>query len=218
MTLFRVYEDGKPVRPKEFLKPSQGSLKEGDLTFVSGHPGRTERQNTAAHLEFLRDVRYPMALQNVRRMEVLLRTFSERSPESKRRAQDDLFGVQNARKAYLGGLEGLQTPSLLESKRAKEARIKKALSTQPSLEARYGNPYADLEKALAVYRDLYEDYYLIGAGRAFNTRLFDIAETIHRYKSEMGKPSEERLREYRDSNLDSLKQGLFSPAPLYGDL
>ena len=218
MTLFRVYEDGKPVRPKEFLKPSQGSLKEGDLTFVSGHPGRTERQNTAAHLEFLRDVRYPMALQNVRRMEVLLRTFSERSPESKRRAQDDLFGVQNARKAYLGGLEGLQTPSLLESKRAKEARIKKALSTQPGLEARYGNPYADLEKALAVYRDLYEDYYLIGAGRAFNTRLFDIAETIHRYKSEMGKPSEERLREYRDSNLDSLKQGLFSTAPLYDDL
>ena len=218
MALFRVYEDGKPVKPKEFLKPSQGNLKEGDLTFVSGHPGRTERQNTAGHLEFLRDIRYPLALQNVRRMEVLLRTFSERSPERKRRAQDDLFGVQNARKAYLGGLEGLQTPALIASKREKEARIKSAFSADSKLLERYGNPYTDIDKALGVYRDLYDDYYLIGSGRAFNTRLFDIAETIHRYKDEIEKPSGERLREYRDSNLDSLKQSLFSTAPLYDDL
>lgn len=218
MALFRVYEDGKPVNPKEFLTASKQGLKEGDLTFVSGHPGRTERQNTSAHLEFLRDVRYPMALRFLRRMEVLLRTFSERSPERKRRAQDDLFGVQNGRKAYLGGLEGLQSPDLVGNKRKKESRIQKALEGDSRLRDKYGDPYGDIEKALAAYRDLYDDYYLVGAGRAFNTRLFDIAETIHRYKTESKKPSGERLREYRESNLDSLKQKLFSAAPLYNDL
>lgn len=218
MALFRVYEDGKPVRPKEYLKPSQAKLEEGDLTFVSGHPGRTERLNTSAHLEFLRDVRYPMAMRNVRRVEVLLRTFGERSPERKRRAQDDLFGYQNARKAYLGGLEGLQTPSLLANKRTKEKKVAKALSQRPDLVENYGDPYAEIESALAIYRKIYNDYYLIGAGRAFNTRLFDIAETIHRYKVEIQKPSGQRLREFRDSNLESLKQGLFSEAPLYKDL
>jgi hypothetical protein len=35
---------------------------------------------------------------------------------------------------------------------------------------------------------------------------------------ELPKPSAERLREYRDSNLDSLKFALFSPAPIYPDL
>ncbi len=218
MALFRVYEDGKPVQPKGFLKVSDEPLKEGDLTFVSGHPGRTERLNTSEHLEFLRDVRYPMALRTVRRVEVLLRTFGERSPESKRRAQDDLFGYQNARKAYLGGLEGLQNPSLLASKREKEATVKAALSESADLRDKYGDPYSDIEQAMETYREIYPDHYLIGGGRAFNTRLFDFAQTIYRYQTEMKKPNEERLREFNDSNLDSLKQQLFSEAPLYDDL
>ena len=218
MALFRVYEDGKPVEPKAFLKVSDEPLKEGDLTFVSGHPGRTERLNTSEHLEFLRDIRYPMALRTVRRVEVLLRTFGERSPESKRRAQDDLFGYQNARKAYLGGLEGLQNPMLLKSKREKESRVKAALKDSPELRDKYGDPYADIERALDTYREIYADHYLIGGGRAFNTRLFDFAQTIYRYQTEVQKPNEERLREFNDSNLDSLKQQLFSEAPLYDDL
>ena len=218
MALFRVYEDGKPVSPKEFLSVSDQPLKEGDLTFVSGHPGRTERLNTSDHLEFLRDIRYPMALRTVRRAEVLLRTFGERSPESKRRAQDDLFGYQNARKAYLGGLEGLQNPALLKSKKEAEARVTEKLKSQPELTEKYGDPYSDIKQALEIYREIYPDYYLVGAGRAFNTRLFDYAETVHRYRAELKKPSGERLPEYRDSNLDSLKQKLFSTAPLYDDL
>jgi hypothetical protein len=218
MALFRVYEDGKPVRPKEFLSVAQAPLNEGDLTFVSGHPGRTERLNTSDHLEFLRDVRYPMAMRTVRRVEVLLRTFGERSPESKRRAQDDLFGYQNARKAYLGGLEGLQNPTLLNSKLKTEELVRTKLQFQPELVEKYGDPYADINKALDIYREIYPDYYLVGAGRAFNTRLFDYAETIHRYREEIKKSSGDRLREFRDSNLESLKQKLFSTAPLYDDL
>ena len=35
---------------------------------------------------------------------------------------------------------------------------------------------------------------------------------------ELPKPNAERLSEYRDSNLDSLKEGLFSPAPIYDNL
>jgi hypothetical protein len=218
MALFRVYENGKPLQPDEFLKAGAEPLTEGDLIFVSGHPGSTERLNTVAHLEFLRDLRYPMALRMVRRVEVLLRTFSERSPENKRRAQDDLFGYQNARKAYLGGLEGLQTPALIASKRERESEIRRSLASNTALQERYGDPYADVEEALEVYRELFEDQYLLGSGRAFNTNLFQLAETIHRYPVETSKPNPERLREFRESNLDSLQQKLFSTAPLYKDL
>lgn len=218
MALFRVYEDGRPVKPQEYLKPSQKPLKEGDLTFVSGHPGQTDRLNTAAHLEFLRDVRYPLALQGIRRSEVLLRTFAERSPENKRRAQDDLFGYQNARKAYLGGLEGLQDPALLQAKRERDARIVAELKKNPDLVKAFGDPYGDIDSALTVYREIYPDYYLLGSGRAFNTSLFDLARTIYRYRAETKKPNEERLREYSESNLESLEQSLYSTAPLYDDL
>lgn len=218
MALFRVYENGQPLQPQDYLSWSKTALQKGDLTFVSGHPGRTERLNTVAHLKYLRDVRYPLALQVVRRVEVLLRTFGERSPERKRRAQDDLFGYQNARKAYLGGLEGLQDPQLLEAKATRERETRRLLATRPDLKQKYGDPFSELETALDKLRRLYTDYYLFESERAFNTQLFSIARDIHRYREETQKPNGDRLREYRESNLESWKQSLLSTAPLYEDL
>ena len=39
-----------------------------------------------------------------------------------------------------------------------------------------------------------------------------------RAAEELGKPNEKRLREFRDSNLPAVKQGLFSQAPIYDEL
>src|SRR5207237_9257864 len=40
---FRVYEDGKPAKTEHYLKWSKTGAKDGELVFVSGHPGNTER-------------------------------------------------------------------------------------------------------------------------------------------------------------------------------
>src|SRR3954465_2392199 len=52
ITFFRAYEDGKPPRPKHYLKWSPAGSNDGELVFVAGHPGRTSRLNTVAHLEY----------------------------------------------------------------------------------------------------------------------------------------------------------------------
>src|SRR5438067_2442514 len=72
LCLFRVYEGGKPVRPKHYLKWAEKPVREDDLVFVSGHPGRTRRLSTVAELEYLRDTEYPFVLQRLFRWEVLL--------------------------------------------------------------------------------------------------------------------------------------------------
>ena len=53
---------------------------------------------------------------------------------------------------------------------------------------------------------------------AFTSDLFSVARHLVRMADELPKPSGERLREYRDSNLDSLKLSIFSPAPIYPPL
>ncbi len=55
-------------------------------------------------------------------------------------------------------------------------------------------------------------------GRAFNSDLFTIARRLLRLAEETTKPNAERLREYAEAGLDSLKQQLFSEAPIYPDL
>ncbi len=55
-------------------------------------------------------------------------------------------------------------------------------------------------------------------GTAFNSELFIIARQLVRIADEDKKDNAERLREYRQSNRDSLEQQLFSEAPIYDDL
>src|SRR5439155_17667204 len=92
---FRVYENDKPLPCEHYLKWSKAGAKEDELVFVSGHPGKTNRQNTMAELGYLRDYGYPFVLQRLYRMEVALSSWSQRSEENARRARDDLFSVQN---------------------------------------------------------------------------------------------------------------------------
>ena len=56
MALFRVYDDGKPLQTDNYLKWSAKGAAPGELIFISGHPGSTERQDTMAQLLTQRDV------------------------------------------------------------------------------------------------------------------------------------------------------------------
>ncbi len=75
VTLFRVYEDGKPAKIEHYLKMDPNGAKENDLIFVSGNPGTTRRIYTADALKFQRDYRMPRTLDLLRRKENLLQQY-----------------------------------------------------------------------------------------------------------------------------------------------
>ena len=122
--LFRAYEDGQPAKTPHYLKWSQAGAGDGELVFVSGHPGRTDRLRTVAELEYLRDVEYPRALAQLKRREVLLSAWSARSAENARRARNDLFGARNGRKVRDGALAGLLDPKFMDAKKAAEQQFR----------------------------------------------------------------------------------------------
>jgi hypothetical protein len=209
--LFRVYEDGQPAQIADFLSIAPGPLAEEELVFVSGNPGRTRRIHTSAALKFQRDQRMPHVLNLLRRREILFQQYGLEGDERERQAQDDLFGIQNARKAYLGMLQGLQDPALMAQKEAAE----QALLAQVAADARWSDS-ADAWKKIAEVQDRRKEMLKQSGG--FYSGLYSIAETLVLMAKEDQKPSADRLREFRDSNRESLQQQLFSPAPLYPDL
>jgi hypothetical protein len=216
MTFFRIWEDGQPLKAEHHLAWSPDGCKEGELVLVAGHPGRTERLNTLAHLEYLRDVRHPNTLARLWRSEVKLTNFSQRSPENSLAATSDLLSVQNSRKAYTGMLSGLLDPQLMGEKRETEAKLRAAVEKNPEWKAAWGDAWGKLEAAEAVAAEIYPRYVALGStGMTIGSNLMGHAATILRLTAEREKPSGERLREFRESNLETVLMGLYSPAPIY---
>jgi hypothetical protein len=214
---FRAYENGKPAKIEHFLKWSQAGTKDGDLVFVSGHPGRTSRLFTMAELEYVRDVQMPRTLQRLFRMEVALLSYSGRSQENARRAKEDLFGVQNSRKARKGGLAGLLDPELIGKKAAAEKALREKISARDDLKDAL-TAYDRIAAAQKVIAENARVYNMLEGGGAFHSELFSIARTLLRAGEERPIPNGERLREFNEAARESLELALFSDKPIYPDL
>jgi len=216
VSFFRVYEGGAAAKTAAYLRWNPGGIREGDVVFVSGNPGSTGRQLTLAQLEFLRDVHYPARLRALGDRLVALREYAARGPEEARIARDTVFGYENAVKAYTGYQSGLTDPALMARKKEAEEEFRKKIASEATLQEQYRGVWEALAMAEKAYAEFYPTYQLLESGFGLEqATLFDKARLLVRWPVETAKPNEKRLREYRDSNLDSLKQQLFSEAPIY---
>jgi Peptidase S46 len=209
MCFFRVYENGKPAKIEHYLKWSKNGVTDKELVFVSGHPGHTDRLNTVADLEYQRDFRYPYALHLLNRKEVLFTIYGMQSADHERKSKEDLFSVANSRKARYWGLVGLQDAAVMDKKKAQEKALREAVAKRPELKELAG-AWDTIESIQQVRTEIGKRYNILEAGHGFNSELFDYARQIVRATEEMEKPNSERLSEYGEAGLATLKFGLFS--------
>jgi hypothetical protein len=224
--IFRAYENGQPSKIDNFLKWNSRGPSDGELTFVSGSPGRTDRQLTVDELADRRDREVPEWLRIFYRRESLLNAWSQRSRENARRARDDLFGDANNRKRYDGYIAALLDPEIWTALQAREQKLRDAISRDPKLRStiaaydRIKQAQAEIAK-LAPRYDYLEQERPITVGyrapRAFYGTLFKYARLLTRAIDERSKPNGERIPEFRDSARESLELELFSTEPVYDD-
>ena len=216
ITFFRVYENGKPAHLDNYLKWSPTGVSNDELIFVSGHPGSTSRLLTMAQLEFLRDVQYPSVLKFLASRISLLQDFSKQSEENARIAKEEIFGLQNAQKAYTGYDGGLLDKSVMQTKADDEAKLKESFKANAK-NVSAGDPWVEIANAMEVQKAIYSNMTYLERQRGF-PRLAQIARVLVRAGVEKSKPNDQRMREFRDSALPSLEQQLFSEEPLYKNL
>jgi hypothetical protein len=216
ITFFRVYEDGKPAKIEHYLTWSRDGATENELVFVSGHPGRTNRLNTIAELEYFRDLGYPFRLQQLYRREVLLGNYRERSSENKRKAEDLYFSVANSRKAFKGMLGGLLDPDIMAKRAAEEKKLKDAADKDEKLRDAK-KAWEKVAKLQQLRKRIIRPYTMWESPAGFNSELFNFARALVRAAEEREKPNTERLREYTESALPTLKVQLLSDEKIYDD-
>jgi hypothetical protein len=218
ITYFRVYENDKPVHLADYLHWSPTGSKDGDLVFVSGHPGGTERLLTMAELNYLKDVQTPYAIELLTRRDKILHEYAAQSAENARVSADDIFSVENSLKAYKGRRGGLDDKELMGKKAADEKMLRAVVDADPKLKAANRTAWDEIAKAVEVRKQLFYPYTFVERGIGFNATLAQYARTLVRVTAEKQKPNPQRLREYSQARLPSLEQQLFSTAPVYRTL
>jgi hypothetical protein len=211
MALYRVYDDGKPLRTDNYLKWNAKGAAPGELVFVSGHPGSTERDDTVAQLLLERDVRGPAVTEYWQRRIAAAQAFAAQGPEQGRLVGSDIFFMQNSLKAYLGRAQALADPAILAKKQAEEDDFRAKVNANKEWKKAYGEAWDEIARAEDKMKpEIQGQLY-----RRTGTRLFTIALQIVQYAAEIQKPDGERLDQYHDAGLDSLRYQLLSPAPIY---
>lgn len=211
MAVFRVYENGKPLHTADYLKWSAKGAAPGELIFIPGHPGRTQRQDTMAELKIERDILEPNLIEYRKRRIADCQAFAAKGPEQARLVGSTIFGLQNSLKVYEGRREALADKAIIDKKQAEEDDFRSKVMANPQWQKEYGGAWdliaATEEKAAPQMRAM--------IFRRTDSQLFGLARQIVQLVAEEKKPDGERLPGYHDAQLQTLKFELFSPATIY---
>jgi len=210
-SLLRVYEAGKPYQPEHFLRWSETGLKEGDLTFVTGHPGSTSRLWTLAQMENARDFGTPMQIAAMERRRAILDTFAKRSFEARTLVGGQIYGIDNGLKATRGYLAALKDTEAMAVVARAERELKAKVAQDPKLKVLAGQSWVQVQKAMAESRKLAQEQMLVNAR---GSELLGIAIHVLRLPQEAAKPEGKRLPEYAEAALTPLKTRLTQPRPM----
>src|SRR6185436_18655426 len=215
MTIWRVYENGKPFQAKSYLPWSTMGVKEGDAVFTSGHPGATQRLNTVAHLEFLRDKALPLSISAFTEVRESIDGYMKQGPEQARQASDEFFAIENSLKSWHGQIGGLKDTATMNKKRADEKALRDRVNANAELKAKYGEAWDQVAKARGALPPYNRERVFFESGLGPYTQYFTLARTLVRWTEESAKPNGQRLPEYADARKAAIERQIGSEAPIY---
>jgi hypothetical protein len=208
MAIFRVYENGKPIHSDNFLKWNVKGSADGDLIFISGHPGSTQRQDTMAQLTMERETIEPAAIAYLKHRVEVAQQYAAQGPEQARQVGTLIFGLQNSLKVYEGRIEALNDKAVIAKKQAEEDDFRRRIDANPEWKREYGGTWETISAVVAKEQPMIPGNIY----RRTDSQLMSLALRIVQYVAEVKKPDGERLPAFHEAGLDSLKQQLLSPA------
>lgn len=206
-SFLRAYENGKPVATPAFLKWNPRAPQEGEVTFVVGNPGSTSRLWTQSQLAFEREVRLPATIATLSELRGRLISKMQESPEKYREGLDELNGVENSLKVFIGRTTALNDPQFVKTLADAEAQLRAKSAGNASI----GDPWSTVDEAIKAYRTLYMPLRSI----APSSDLFRYAQALVRAADERTKADGERLPGFTDSALPLLQKQILDERPIY---
>jgi len=218
MALLRAYVDGRPAATPNHLTIDSAGPKAGQVVFVAGHPGSTNRLLTVAELQTLRNEVLPPELLRLAELRGRYLQFAKTDAAAARIVHDPLFSLENTLKRQRKLLDALLDDDFMARKRADEESLRAYVARDAKLSGALGDPWARIEAAQRTQAAIQRPETYLEDAAGFNSRLFGWARSLVRAAAERPKPNPDRLREYTDAALPRLEQQLGAHVPVYSEL
>lgn len=224
-SMFRAYvgPDGKPAdfatgnvpyKPPHRLKLATSGLKQGDLVFVAGYPGRTQSLKTADEVEDAVTYSYPRRKQLFEEYLALTDKLSAADKDVAIKAAPLSRGFNNALTNTKGQLEGLVQGGLLAEKKQQKEKLQAFIDADPERKKKWGATLSELKKLHAEVEKHREADAQLRVEIPL-ARLVDSALTIVRMAEEREKADKDRHPDFQERNWPRREQELVATQKRY---
>jgi hypothetical protein len=208
-----VGKDGKPAayskenvpfRPKHWLKIAAAGVKPGDVVFVTGYPGRTQRLQTYAQVKEVTEWSMPRSIRLAQEQLAILDQLSKDKSLALKVA-GRVQGLNNGLTNQRGMLEGLVTGVSLRLKQQREKELEAWIGADPARGKKYGDVLPALRALQAESEKTRErNATVISLGTA--SSYLSAAETLWRMAEERPKADMDREAGYQERDLPRIRE------------
>lgn len=208
-SLFRVYEDGKPLQTEHYFKFSPNGAQDGEVIFTVGNPGRTNRLKTVSQLKYYRDVVYKNYSFAFDTYYNLLESLKSKFPERAQEFEKMKLRIGNAQKVFHYTYKGLANPYLMARKQAFENSLKDKVFADENLKNQFGGVWDAIDRVVKERTKYDKQITAFRLNRMFSSRYFFIARKLVKLAKQLKLPEDKRADEYKSAKLDSTIQAIF---------
>jgi hypothetical protein len=204
--------DNVPYEPPHTLTVNTEGVAEGDMVFVAGFPGRTNRHLLSQELAYRSDVSLPRTIDRLTQMLAVLDGHAASSPEARARLGASISGYRNYLKNSQGMLAGLRQVDVVEIREAEEQAIR-------AVAGRAAQKNHDELVAHILEGQAERDRMEVLRSIRYSSSLYGVAYDALRWAQNQAKPDDqrelgyqERDRERRTQSMVSIDKRLWLPA------
>lgn len=198
-------KENVPYHPKHWLMVAAGGVKPGDLVFVVGYPGRTQRHQTYAEVKATTEWAMPRAIRNAEEQLAILDRLAKQDKDLALKVAGRVQGLNNGLTNTKGVLEGLVKGGSLVRKQEAERALAEWIGADPARRQQYGDVLPAMQQLQEASLKTRERNAAL-AGLSGASAYLGAAQTIYRLSLQRPKSDIDRDQGFQERDWSRLRE------------
>jgi len=198
-------KDNVPFRPKHWLRVSKEGIKPGDVVFVAGYPGRTQRQQTYAQVKETTEWSMPRSIRLAQEQLAILDRLTKADAAVALKVSGRVQRLNNGLTNQKGMLEGLVKGGSLAKKQEQEKALEAWIAADPARQKKYGDVLGAIG-ALQRESEKTRERDAALANLTSASSYLDSAQTLYRLSVERAKADIDRDAGFQERDWPRIRE------------